>query len=352
MTGDNATGGHKLPETDINLFSDLPMIGEQASRIYRFTVGRRFFSKEDIADGLDLQPEEADKSLQHLLQCRLIRRLEHDSGRYEVVPPDQARTLLLGAPVRSLNRLMQQVDTLRAEFAKLVPIYEASLARRMSSQAVEIVPDLTTARDLISELSARCEKEVLTAQPGGARPREILEEAAQRTIELLERGVRMRTLYQYSAQFDNATLAFTERMAAKGAEVRAVPHMLNRVIVFDGEAALIEHHEGSAGAVLVHDPSVVAFLAAVFEQHWLSAKPLLLEYDREHVTSTSDKVKQEILRLFIQGEEDKVISRRLGMSTRTCQRHLSDIMRQIGARNRAHAGYLISERGLLTLLPD
>jgi DNA-binding NarL/FixJ family response regulator len=35
------------------------------------------------------------------------------------------------------------------------------------------------------------------------------------------------------------------------------------------------------------------------------------------------------------------------MSLRTLQRHISEIMKKIGAKNRLHAGYLINQQGLV-----
>jgi hypothetical protein len=332
---------------DISEFFGLPRLGEQGIRTYEFAVGRKTFTLADLVQDTGLDCMEAREALEHLVRCRLAHCVGHDSDRYEAVPPDRARTLLLGEPVRKVNRWMHEIDSVRDELARLVPIYEASLVRRMCSQSVELFPDPDCVRQVITELAARCSTEVLTAQPGGARAAEVLKESAGRTAELLERGVRMRTLYQYAAQFDPATVAFVQDIAAKGAEVRTVSGLLNRMIAFDGKGVLIELRHRPGGAALVHDPSVVDFMVATFEQSWLTAAPFPTEHDRSRLSWTTDAVKREIMRLFVQGVEDKIISRRLGISTRTCQRHISDIMQRVGARNRAHAGYLISERRLL-----
>lgn len=60
----------------------------------------------------------------------------------------------------------------------------------------------------------------------------------------------------------------------------------------------------------------------------------------------SEDMKLSIVRLLVQGLEDRAIARRMGMSLRTCQRHVSDIMDKLGARSRLHAGFLISELGV------
>ncbi|MEV5932248.1 helix-turn-helix transcriptional regulator [Streptomyces sp. NPDC052079] len=65
------------------------------------------------------------------------------------------------------------------------------------------------------------------------------------------------------------------------------------------------------------------------------------------MVAVSDDLKRTLLRLFVEGHEDKVIAKRLGISLRTYQRHLSEIMKRMGARNRPHAGYLVHKLRLL-----
>ncbi|WP_438312064.1 LuxR C-terminal-related transcriptional regulator [Streptomyces sp. HUAS TT3] len=63
---------------------------------------------------------------------------------------------------------------------------------------------------------------------------------------------------------------------------------------------------------------------------------------REAARSLSDELRQTLVRLLSEGLEDRAIARRLGMSERTCQRHIAEIMRVVGARSRFQAGYLLS----------
>ncbi|WP_307623216.1 LuxR C-terminal-related transcriptional regulator [Streptomyces sp. V3I7] len=65
------------------------------------------------------------------------------------------------------------------------------------------------------------------------------------------------------------------------------------------------------------------------------------------MATVSDDLKLALLRLLVEGHEDKVISKRLGISLRTYQRHLAEIMKRIGARNRSHGGYLVHKMRLL-----
>lgn len=51
------------------------------------------------------------------------------------------------------------------------------------------------------------------------------------------------------------------------------------------------------------------------------------------------------------GAKDETIARELGVSLRTCRRHIAEMMRMTGAGSRFQAGVLATQLGLLTT-PD
>lgn len=118
------------------------------------------------------------------------------------------------------------------------------------------------------------------------------------------------------------------------------------LLMFDRKAAIIEMEDDAEGATLVLDPSVVSFMFHAFERAWSRGMVFDGKYRQLDIENISKDVRQTIISLMIEGIEDKVIARRLGMSLRTCQRHISEIMQQLGAKNRLHAGYLINALGL------
>jgi DNA-binding CsgD family transcriptional regulator len=228
-------------------------------------------------------------------------------------------------------------------------VYESAAQARLrrAKLAGEVISDLAAVHEAIAGLAAECTEEVLTSHPGGARPPEVLHESLPRTLELLSRGISMRTLYQHSARFDRATAAHVECMTESGAQVRTLADGFAQIIVFDKRKALMPLHDDDHGAVLVRDLSVVDFAVAAFERSWSVASPFSVAYSRKMVAETSEDVKLSIMRLLADGEEDRKIAARVGVSLRSYQRHVSEIMKRLGARTRLHAGYLIREHGLL-----
>ncbi|MFD9013549.1 LuxR C-terminal-related transcriptional regulator, partial [Streptomyces sp. NPDC059552] len=249
------------------------------------------------------------------------------------------------APLALLVReTHDEMDRLRGRLEALVPAYEAGTAHRdlSGSGRLELVTDLGAVRALIAELVAACERELLTSQPGGGRPLETLEESIGRDESLLTRGVSMRTIYQHTARYSRPTAAYVERVTALGAQVRTLGDGLMRMLIFDDHTGLMAVPDRSGAALVVREPSVVHFMTATFERSWLGADPFPTSVGPEAARSISDELRQTIVRLLSEGLEDKAIARRLGMSERTCQRHIAEIMRAVGAKSRFQAGYLLS----------
>ena len=125
----------------------------------------------------------------------------------------------------------------------------------------------------ISGAVAEAEEELLTAQPQAGRERASLQQAAARDKAALDRGVRMRTLYQHSARRHTMTRDYVAQVTALGAEVRTLDEFFNRMIVIDRRLAIIPGPTGDDVAIAVQEPALVAYLVDVFERAWERARP-------------------------------------------------------------------------------
>jgi hypothetical protein len=112
------------------------------------------------------------------------------------------------------------------------------------------------------------------------------------------------------------------------------------MLIYDQELVFLPERSGDQrrpGAAVVREPTLVAFLCSVFEFMWDSATPFVVESQK--ATATSDDLKQSIIRLMVLGYKDEMVARRLGMSVRTCTRHISEITEELEATSRFQAGY-------------
>ncbi|MFF8413036.1 LuxR C-terminal-related transcriptional regulator [Streptomyces omiyaensis] len=322
-----------------------PVAGRQegtvGTALYAYAVGRESVSVDELVMVAGGAEHEARAAVAQLLDLRLLRATVECADRLVAVPPATAGAQVLIPAMRELHDRQQEISRVYSELTTLMTVYESNTLGSFETQRMQYVTELAAVRQIITELSARAAVEVLTSQPGGARPESELDEAVERTLTLLDRGVRMRTLYQHAAQFSRPTIEHVRMLAEHGAEVRTVSDAFMRLIVFDRETAVLTLRNHPQGALVVREPSIVDFAAQSFERAWAEATEFPTAYERDNVVKSSDEVKQALIRLLVEGYEDRVIARRLGISLRTFQRHLSEVMRRIGARSRAHAGYLL-----------
>lgn len=331
-----------MPADDLEGSAPGDGLSPAARRLYAYAVERRAFAAEEAVAALGAR---AGTALTELAAAHLLQRAPGPGPeRWSAVAPRAAAARALAPLALLVRETHDEMDRLRGRLEELVPAYEAGAAHRDPSGSghLELVTDLGAVRGLIAELAAGAECELLTSQPGGGRPPESLEEAIGRDEALLARGVRMRTVYQHTARYSRPTAAYVERVTALGAQVRTLGDGLMRMLVFDGRTGLMEVPDRSGAALVVREPNVVHFMKAAFERSWVAAEPFPVAVGPDAARSLTDELRRTIVRLLAEGLEDKVIARRLGMSERTCQRHIAGIMRAVGAKSRFQAGYLLS----------
>ncbi|MFJ9522862.1 helix-turn-helix domain-containing protein [Kitasatospora sp. NPDC101801] len=125
---------------------------------------------------------------------------------------------------------------------------------------------------------------------------------------------------------------------------RRLPHDL---LIVDRHAVLVPAGGGADEPLLavVREPVSVRTMRGLFGTVWggAAARGEL----SEPVVLGEDDVKQRILELLAEGAKDAVIARKLGVSLRTCRRHVAEILLELGAVSRFQAGAAAARLGLV-----
>ncbi|MFJ3172962.1 LuxR C-terminal-related transcriptional regulator [Streptomyces roseus] len=308
--------------------------------LYEYAAGIPSFTREEACAALGLARPELSAAIERLEELRLLRRDADRPDRLTVVSPQFAAGQLLWPLEREIRRQTEDVERIRTAFAALGPCYQNG-RQRQQRKDVELLTDLDDVRRMIDELTDSCRTEALHVQPGGARDPEALLKARGSMGRLLSRGVSSRSIYQHPARYSQHTVEFAEWMMERGAEVRTLADGPDRMLVYDRKAAVVSVQGNSAHALVVYEPNLVAFMVSSFETAWRAADPFPVGFDREWAKQVSDDLRQSIVRLLTEGLDDKAISRRLGMSMRTVQRHVAEIMRTLDTKSRFQTGYLV-----------
>ena len=192
---------------------------------------------------------------------------------------------------------------------------------------------------------ADAEEELLTAQPQGVRDGENLGAATQRDKAALDRGVRMRILYQHSARRSTITSKYVAAVTGLGAEVRTLDEFFNRIIVIDRRMALIPGSGGPATALVIREPNLLAYLVDIFERTWERARPFTNRGSAAQ-RDIAHEQRQMTIRMLIEGHPDPASAKRLGVSPRTYAGYIADLKEEFEAETRFQLGYTMGQRGI------
>ncbi|MFG2909348.1 LuxR C-terminal-related transcriptional regulator [Kitasatospora sp. NPDC048286] len=357
------------PETGPDPTVDVPALDSTAVTLYRWTVVNEQLTPATLARAAsetDLSLAECEAAVRQLTGACLFQELRSPDGparetpageapacggpiAWRPVSPQAATAQLLSArdtalrareeALREQRRLVQQQ---RDGLAALVPVYLQARQHAFPQGTIDRLPDKFAVRSMLTDVIDSCRSEVLVSKHGGAFSPAALREALPRDLELLDRGVRMRSLYQHATRFDQPTRVHAEQLIEAGAEIRTLPEVLPQLIIVDGTLALLPASSG--GALIIREPDLISYLLTVFERDWENATPFASGPQAAHdVTKT---MKQSILVLLAKGLKDESIARRLGISLRTCRRHVSDLLDSLGAHSRFEAGVVAERLGL------
>jgi len=192
---------------------------------------------------------------------------------------------------------------------------------------------------------ADAEEELLTAQPQGLRDGATLDAAARRDKAALERGVRMRALYQHSARRSSITHKYVAAVSALGAEVRTLDEFFNRIIVIDRRVAVIPGASGPATALVIREPNLLAYLVDMFERTWERGRPFTNRGSAQQ-RDIAHEQRQMTIRMLIEGHADPASAKRLGVSPRTYAGYIADLKDEFDAETRFQLGYTMGRRGM------
>ncbi|MFP3988951.1 helix-turn-helix transcriptional regulator [Streptomyces sp. E11-3] len=277
---------------------------------------------------------------------------------FGLLHPDIAdmRWLRPTAPAVALPRLLrtieQDIARQRRREAELARTFEPLIARAAnhasspSTSMVNVLEGLTRITSAINQaLDLSCQ-EMLTIQPGGARPPGLLAEVRPRVQDLLDRGARQRTLYQHTARHAPATLAHYEQLHGD-VEVRTLDEVTERLIIFDRTVAFIPASEDRSVALELRQPALVTHLVTLFERLWRLGTPMHPLAAKLPSTNGITTRQRAIAELLIEGHADKAIADRLGMNIRTVRAHIAKLSSILGSSSRTQLGYLIARSELL-----
>nr|WP_200305693.1 helix-turn-helix transcriptional regulator [Streptomyces adelaidensis] len=285
------------------------------------------------------------ESVPCLMEFALLHPDPDDTGWLRPVAPLVALAQRLTPIEREISERRRLSVELSDAFEPFMALTAQGSSPTHSITVLEGLDRINTALDLAT---AECQTEMLTVQPSGRRrPDQRLIEGLERDRPLIERGVRLRTLYQHTARYSPERLAYIDQIGDGKVEIRTIDELVERLIICDETVAFIPVRDDRQVALELRHPGLVRYLVKVFEFMWGRSVPLNAGAPYETAPDGITDIQHSIAKLLIEGHVDEAIARRLGMNVRTCRAHIAKLATSLGSGSRAQLGYLIAQSGIL-----
>ncbi|MFB4285498.1 hypothetical protein ACBJ59_60300 [Nonomuraea sp. MTCD27] len=326
-----------------------PAGGAHVTDVYRYAARKGAIEAFEVAAAdLGIGTGELMEAVRHLVESRLLRPDEDGGERYVPVDPELAAASLVSTVEREIYRRRELIDQIRER----IGLFEVRPddARGSAPSTVEYLVGTMEVRGFLKTAGDACRDEVLVLQAGG-----VVEDLAETFLTLVARGVTVRIICQHRNRADVGTRMRMKRLTDAGAAIYTVSHVPRSAIVFDrslvvlfgvddaepGESDVIE-----ANVARVHNQGIAQFFLDLFNHLWETATPLVgIEFGYADV---ADDLQQSIAALMAKGYTDEVVARKLGMSVRSCRRHIATMMRDLDATSRFQAGVQAARKFLQT----
>lgn len=314
-------------------------LSAEEEHLYRTLVDHPSATAPVLAGALGRPVGETDRILALLIGHGLASRT--GDGAYVATSPATA----LGPLVRQRREDLRRAEL---ELAALTERYWISAADRTAGDLVEVV----TGQELIGrrfhQVQSGAEKEVRALVTSKVYAVERGDNEAE--DELVRRGVRYRVVIEREILEQQGASDDTIGALSSGEEVRVVERVPIKLLIADQNVAMIPMDvAGKApAALIVHRSGLLEALLALFDTVWDRARPLRLEGDglqeREPGVRLHDDDRQ-ILLLLLAGLTDASIATQLGLSMRTVQRRVREMMDLAGVHTRLQLGWHAAQAG-------
>ncbi|MFH8608726.1 LuxR C-terminal-related transcriptional regulator [Streptomyces sp. NPDC018029] len=259
-------------------------------------------------------------------------------------------------PAVALSRLLRTIEDRvahhRRREERLTAAFEAFLdidvpsAPVRASSTIRVLQGPARIDAAMDEAIAHACHEVLTIQPGDVRPPESPARTRAREQAILNRGGRLRTLYQHTTRHALPALAHFEQLRGD-VEARSLDEGTERLFVFDRTVAFIPASQDHTTALEIRHTALIDYFVTTFERLWRFAAPLYPQTSRLPSEKGVTPRQKAIAGLLIEGLTDAEIAARLGMNIRTARVHIAKLAATLGSNSRAQLGYLIGQSGIL-----
>ncbi len=320
------------------------MLDGTSLEVYRYAVGHPGWTRSGVSEALGLTLRRIDEAISELSERRLLSPQAGSADGLVAVSPDVALADLVDADERAMQELKTRVNSRRRELSSLLPTFLEARKNILASTSIETIEDPHLIHRVLIDYGRDVTEKVYIAQPGQGSTADVHEESVRKDLELLENGVRRRTLYDTSTRDHVPTRKAVEAIAAGGGEFGVLPFIPLRILIFDEKLALVGRQltRDDKAALVIRDHSLINIFTHLFETAWELSESFLAP---EQVESPLSSMQRSIIQGLASGLSDESIARRLDINVRTCRRHIAWMLEALRADSRFQAALKAREAG-------
>ncbi|MFB6719989.1 LuxR C-terminal-related transcriptional regulator [Kribbella sp. NPDC056345] len=288
---------------------------------------------------LKLPEEQVEARLKHLRDMEFLASRWNDNG--DEYPVDPALTLERLATKRQsmIGDLTEQLESDRLRASEFISDYNRFLVQN-SVPDVEILDD-------VDKANLRMQHFYPTKSMWGmVKPGPLTTPPTDNFADqhIMARGAECRYLASESQLKSRIGQEWVEFLRDVGGKLRVVPSVPFKLVIFDGESAVmpLDPDRYEAGAVVHHSKAVVRMAIEMYEHYWRQADR---SFERTPEPGELSAQESEFLRFLVQGATDEQVARKLGVSMRTVRRMAAKLGEQVGASGRFELGVRAAQRG-------
>jgi predicted DNA-binding transcriptional regulator len=331
----------KSSESDSRPFEVLG-VTEAEEAAYRWLLAHARGSVREVASAMRISLAQCQRLLGSMETKGLVTDSAERPRRYLPVSPDMALEALFARRERDMKRAR----------TAMLEVRQIASARRQHEPEpfVELITDHETSRQTYEQMMRTAQHEFLTLVRApllftvlGSTGNEGAQRAAAR-------GVHFRGITDLDFLGVPGIVPRMKGDILSGEEFRVFSKLPLKMAIADRRFAILPLNlvDPTGPSLLVRSSALLDALYALFEALWERSSPLSFSGDGTAVitavASKHAKDVEELTALMATGLNDKAIAHQLGVSKRTLNRRILELVRDLDARSRFQAGWVAASR--------
>lgn len=325
-------------------------LSDLQEQVYLELLHGRVDSAVGLAAALAVGLPEVRAAVAGLAEHGLVRTSSNGTGGLRAAPPDLAVDALLLQRLAHLQRARLRLPEWAAQH---LPATGRPTPGDAAGEVVETAVGAAAITDLFVRFQRSAQQEIRAFD---SPPYSLPNDQNYTELEALDRGVAYRVVYDRSALELPHAVAQIAAYVGSGEQARVSAGIPLKLGVADRQIAMLQHFPdpriGQPRALLVRGTAWVDVCLALFNEVWERALPLSFGRSAaaaEQVQDPTGPAASDIhmLSLLLSGMSDRAVAAQLGVSLRTVQRRVRELMDLTGTRTRMQLGWYAANRGWL-----